>query len=51
MAPYQTGNVPADPRHSSRLGLRQRFYVVEVLVGLALIAKRDMLSATRSRTP
>ena len=31
---YQTENTPADPRHSSRLGLRQRFYVVEVLVGL-----------------
>ncbi len=39
MAAYQTGNVPADPRHSSRLGLRQRFYVVEVLVGLALTAR------------
>jgi NADH-quinone oxidoreductase subunit I len=36
---YQTSNVPADPRHSSRLSLRQRFYVVEVLVGLALTAK------------
>jgi NADH-quinone oxidoreductase subunit I len=36
---YQTTNTPADPRHSSRLGLRQRFYVIEVLVGLALTAK------------
>ena len=39
MASYQTNNVPADPRHSSRLGLRQRFYLVEVVVGLALTAK------------
>jgi len=39
VASYQTNNVPADPRHSSRLGLRQRFYLVEVLVGLALTAK------------
>ncbi|HJR04457.1 MAG TPA: NADH-quinone oxidoreductase subunit I [Methylomirabilota bacterium] len=36
---YQTTNTPADPRHSSRLGLRQRFYVIEVLLGLALTAK------------
>src|SRR3982074_2671274 len=36
---YQTTNTPADPKHSSRLGLRQRFYVVEVLVGLALTAQ------------
>jgi hypothetical protein len=35
---YQTSNTPADPRHSSRLSLRQRFYVVEVLIGLALTA-------------
>jgi NADH-quinone oxidoreductase subunit I len=39
VASYQTENTPADPRHSSRLGLRQRFYVVEVLVGLALTAQ------------
>ena len=39
MNSYQTENTPADPRHSSRLGLRQRFYVVEVLVGLALTAQ------------
>ena len=36
---YQTANTPADPRHSSRLGLRQRFYVIEVLMGLALTAR------------
>src|SRR5215471_7591264 len=37
-ATYQQGNTPTDPRHSSRLSLRQRFYVIEVLVGLALTA-------------
>jgi NADH-quinone oxidoreductase subunit I len=36
---YQTENTPADPRHSSRLGVRQRFYLVEVLVGLALTSQ------------
>src|SRR3977135_1173546 len=36
---YQTTNTTADPKHSSRLGLRQRFYVIEVLVGLALTAQ------------
>ena len=38
-APYQRTNAPMDPRHSSRLSIRQRFYVVEVLVGLALTAR------------
>jgi NADH-quinone oxidoreductase subunit I len=31
--------VPADTRHSAKLTLRQRFYLVEVLVGLRLTAK------------
>src|SRR5258705_10842644 len=36
---YQTTNTPADHGHASRLGRRQRFYVIEGLVGLALTAK------------
>src|SRR5258705_13576064 len=36
---YQPTTPPAAPKPSSRLGLRQRFYVVEVLMGLALTAQ------------
>jgi NADH-quinone oxidoreductase subunit I len=39
-SPYQRSNTPADPRHSSRLGLFQRFYLVEVLLGLKLTGIR-----------
>ena len=35
-SPYQTSNTPADPKHSSRLGAVQRFYLLEVLSGLKL---------------
>ena len=38
-SPYQRTNVPMDPRHSSRLSILQRFYVVEVLGGLVLTAR------------
>jgi len=37
-SPYQSSNTPADPRHSSRLGVAQRFYLLEVLSGLKLTA-------------
>src|SRR6266498_3735978 len=37
---YQGSNTPADARHSSRLGLFQRFYLVEVLSGLKLTGIR-----------
>src|SRR5258706_10193457 len=37
---YQESNTPADARHSSRLGLLQRFYLVEVLSGLKLTGIR-----------
>ena len=46
---YQTENTPADPRHSSRLNLRQRFYVVEVLVGLALTAQHFFGNMLRNK--
>ena len=36
---YAEANAPMDPRHSSRLTSRQRFYVVEVLIGLTLTAR------------
>ena len=39
-SPYQVSNTPADPRHSSRLGLLQCFYLVEVLQGLKLTGIR-----------
>jgi len=39
-SPYQATNTPADPRHSSRLGFFQRFYLVEVLQGLKLTGIR-----------
>jgi NADH-quinone oxidoreductase subunit I len=39
-SPYQRSNTPADARHSSRLGLFQRFYVLEVLLGLKLTGLR-----------
>ena len=38
--PYQPSNTPADLRHSSRLGLFQRFYLFEVLLGLKLTGAR-----------
>src|SRR3989442_14890099 len=37
-SPYARSNMPMDPRHSSRLSLRQRFYLLEVLVGLGVTA-------------
>src|SRR4026208_375063 len=37
-SPYQSSNTPADLNHSSKLSIRQRFYVIEVLAGLALTA-------------
>jgi NADH-quinone oxidoreductase subunit I len=37
---YRPSGAPMDPRHSSRLTLRQRFYLVEVLVGLRLTGAR-----------
>ncbi|HEV2056134.1 MAG TPA: NADH-quinone oxidoreductase subunit I [Methylomirabilota bacterium] len=39
-SPYQASNTPADPRHSSRLGFFQRFYLVEVMLGLKLTGIR-----------
>jgi NADH-quinone oxidoreductase subunit I len=39
-SPYQVSNTPADPRHSSRLGFFQRFYLIEVLQGLKLTGIR-----------
>src|SRR5436309_11157376 len=39
-SPYARSNMPMDPRHSSRLSLRQRFYLLEVLVGLKLTGIR-----------
>ena len=36
-SPYQSDNTPADGRHSSRLGLVQRFYLAQVLSGLKLM--------------
>ena len=36
---YAQTNDPMDQRHSSRLSLRQRFYLGEVLIGLALTAQ------------
>ena len=44
---YQSANVPADPRRSSKLSLRQRFYVVEVLAGLALTAQHFFVNMWR----
>jgi hypothetical protein len=38
MASLVPPNTPMDPQHSSRLSLRQRFYLLEVLVGLAITA-------------
>jgi NADH-quinone oxidoreductase subunit I len=38
-ATYSPPGSPMDPHHSNRLSLRQRFFVVEVLVGLALTAR------------
>ncbi|HTY77218.1 MAG TPA: NADH-quinone oxidoreductase subunit I [Candidatus Bathyarchaeia archaeon] len=39
-SPYQQSNTPADPKHSSRLGFVQRFYLREVLSGLKLTGLR-----------
>jgi NADH-quinone oxidoreductase subunit I len=39
-SPYQDTNTPADPKHSSRLGIRQRFYLAEVFGGLKLTGIR-----------
>ena len=44
---YQTSNAPADSRHSSKLSLRQRFYVVEVLAGLGLTAQHFFVNMWR----
>ena len=38
-ATYAPPGPPMDPRHSNRLTLRQRFYVVETLIGLKLTAQ------------
>ena len=38
-SPYARSNTPMDARHSSRLSLRQRFYLREVLIGLRLTAR------------
>ncbi len=46
-SPYQRRNAPMDPRHSSRLTLRQRFYLVEVLVGLALTARHFFVNMAK----
>ena len=43
-SPYQSGNAPMDSRHSSRLTLRQRFFLVEVLVALALTARHFIVN-------
>jgi len=37
-SPYQVSNTPADPRHSSRLGIVQRFYLFEVLIVVTIQA-------------
>ena len=37
---YQTSRAEMDPRHSNKLSLRQRFYLIEVLVGLKLTGVR-----------
>ena len=39
-SPYQSDNTPTDARHSSRLGLVQRFYLAQVLSGLKLTGLR-----------
>ena len=39
-AHYLPPGAPMDPRHSNRLSFRQRFYLVEVLVGLRLTGAR-----------
>jgi NADH-quinone oxidoreductase subunit I len=46
-SPYQSSNTPADPRHSSRLGLAQRFYLLEVLSGLKLTGLRFFANMAR----
>jgi len=37
---YAESNVPMDRRHPSRMTVRQRFYLVEVLAGLRLTGVR-----------
>ena len=44
---YQRTNTPADPRHSSRLGALQRFYLYEVLLGLKLTGVRFIANMWR----
>ena len=39
-ASYKSANTPADPKHSSRLGLGQKFYLAEVFSGLKLTGIR-----------
>jgi len=46
-SPYARTNVPMDPRHSSRLSLRQRFYVLEVVIGLVLTAQHFFINMWR----
>ena len=46
-SPYQQSNTPADPKHSSRLGLAQRFYLREVLSGLTLTGARFFANMAR----
>ncbi len=46
-SPYQRSNTPADARHSSRLGWLQRFYLVEVLLGLKLTGIRFVANMWR----
>ena len=46
-SPYQSSNTPADPKHSSRLGFVQRFYLLEVLSGLKLTGLRFFANMAR----
>ena len=39
-AQYQRNGQEMDPRHSNRLSLRQRFYLIEILGGLRLTGGR-----------
>ena len=39
-AQYQRPGQPMDPRHSNRLTVRQRFYLIEILGGLRLTGVR-----------
>ena len=46
-SPYVPANMPMDPRHSSRLSLRQRFYLLEVLIGLGITAHHFFVNLWR----